>query len=63
MQGKADATWVFMGWEGVLARAQGVELVPLSLDEYKVRCVVILFDLNSLVVARMFSRPASCLFD
>lgn len=25
-QGEADATWVFMGWEGVEARRKGVEL-------------------------------------
>jgi NMT1/THI5 like len=36
MEGKADATWVFMGWEGVLARAEGVELNAFSLDDYKV---------------------------
>lgn len=25
-QGEADATWVFMGWEGVEAQRRGVEL-------------------------------------
>lgn len=25
-QGEADATWVFMGWEGVEAKRKGVEL-------------------------------------
>ncbi len=26
LQGEADATWVFMGWEGVEAQRKGVEL-------------------------------------
>jgi len=26
LQGEADATWVFMGWEGVEAASKGVEL-------------------------------------
>lgn len=46
LEGKADATWVFMGWEGVLARQQGVALNVFSLDEYKVRISVSLLSLQ-----------------
>ena len=31
-EGKADATWVFMGWEGVEARLKGVELNAFHLQ-------------------------------
>ena len=34
-EGNADATWVFMGWEGVQAQREGVELRAFSLDDYK----------------------------
>ena len=34
LDGDADATWVFMPWEGVLAERDGVELTPFYLDEY-----------------------------
>ena len=36
LAGKADATWVFMGWEGVMAKQGGVELNVFQLDDYKV---------------------------
>ncbi len=36
VDGPADATWVFMPWEGVLADRDGVELTPFYLDEYGV---------------------------
>lgn len=32
--GAADATWVFMGWEGVEARLKGLELNAFSLGDY-----------------------------
>jgi ABC-type nitrate/sulfonate/bicarbonate transport system substrate-binding protein len=36
VDGDADATWVFMPWEGVLAERDGIELTPFYLDEYDV---------------------------
>ncbi len=36
MQGEADATWIFQGWEGVDAQLRGVELNAFSLDQYGV---------------------------
>jgi NitT/TauT family transport system substrate-binding protein len=36
VDGDADATWVFMPWEGVMAERDGIELTPFSLDEYDV---------------------------
>lgn len=33
VQGKADATWVFMGWEGVDAKRRGVGLNAFSLED------------------------------
>jgi NitT/TauT family transport system substrate-binding protein len=36
VDGDADATWVFMPWEGVLAERDGLELTPFYLDEYGV---------------------------
>ena len=36
VDGEADATWVFMPWEGLLAERDGVELAPFYLDEYDV---------------------------
>jgi len=36
VDGEADATWVFMPWEGVLAERDGLELTPFYLDEYDV---------------------------
>ena len=35
--GKADATWVFMGWEGALAARKGLRLNAFTLDQYNVR--------------------------
>ena len=32
-QGKADATWVFMGWEGLDAKRRGVDLNAFSLED------------------------------
>ena len=37
LEGKADATWVFMAWEGVMAKLGGVELNVFQLDDYQVR--------------------------
>ena len=36
VQGSCDATWVFMGWEGVQAKARGIELNVFGLEEHKV---------------------------
>lgn len=35
-QGEADATWVFMGWEGIEAKRKGVELNAFGLEEFGV---------------------------
>lgn len=34
MKGEADATWVFMAWEGVEAEKKGVELNAFKLSDY-----------------------------
>jgi NitT/TauT family transport system substrate-binding protein len=34
LDGDADATWVFMPWEGLLAERDGVGLTPFYLDDY-----------------------------
>ncbi|KAL3142310.1 hypothetical protein ABBQ38_002651 [Trebouxia sp. C0009 RCD-2024] len=34
--GKADATWVFMGWEGVDAKRRGVGLNAFSLEDFNI---------------------------
>lgn len=36
LAGKADATWVFMAWEGVMAKLKDVSLNTFRLDDYKV---------------------------
>lgn len=36
LQGKADATWVFMGWEGVDAKRKGIDLHAFSLEDFKI---------------------------
>jgi len=36
VDGDADATWVFVPWEGVLAERDGLGLTPFYLDEYDV---------------------------
>ncbi|MEW5316999.1 MAG: hypothetical protein WDW38_008333 [Sanguina aurantia] len=36
LKGEADATWVFMGWEGVEARRKGVELNTFKLEDFGV---------------------------
>lgn len=36
LQGDADATWVFMGWEGVEAARKGVELNVFKLADYRI---------------------------
>ncbi len=36
LQGKADATWVFMGWEGIDAKRKGIELNAFSLEDFKI---------------------------
>lgn len=36
LEGEADATWVFMPWEGVMADRDGVDLNAFYLDEYDV---------------------------
>ena len=33
LAGKADATWVFMGWEGIEAEMKGVELNVFTLAD------------------------------
>ena len=35
-EGDVDATWVFMGWEGVEARLKGVELNAFYLNDYDI---------------------------
>lgn len=34
LKGEADCTWVFMGWEGVEAEQQGIELNVFKLEDY-----------------------------
>ncbi|XP_024545265.1 uncharacterized protein LOC112351502 [Selaginella moellendorffii] len=34
LQNKADATWIFRAWEGVLAKRKGIELNEFILEEY-----------------------------
>lgn len=34
LEGKADATWVFSGWEGCAAALAGVELHEFKLSQY-----------------------------
>ena len=34
LDGDADATWVFMPWEGLLAERDGIDLTPFYLEEY-----------------------------
>lgn len=36
VEGDADATWVFMPWEGILAERDGVSLTPFYLDDYDI---------------------------
>jgi len=36
LEGAADATWVFMPWEGLLAERDGIALNAFSLEEYDV---------------------------
>ncbi|KAG2441969.1 hypothetical protein HYH02_009763 [Chlamydomonas schloesseri] len=36
LKAEADATWVFMGWEGIEAKRKGVELNAFGLEEFKV---------------------------
>lgn len=36
VRGGADATWVFMGWEGVIAEREGVDLNAFKLSDYNV---------------------------
>ncbi|MFW6435460.1 MAG: ABC transporter substrate-binding protein [Halovenus sp.] len=36
LDGDADATWVFMPWEGVMAERDGIDLTPFYLDDYGV---------------------------
>ncbi|GMH43533.1 hypothetical protein BSKO_11455 [Bryopsis sp. KO-2023] len=36
LKGEADATWVFMGWEGIEAKRKGVELNSFALEDYGV---------------------------
>ena len=36
LDGEADATWVFMPWEGLLAARDGIDLNAFYLDEYDV---------------------------
>ncbi len=36
LEGAADATWVFMPWEGLLAKRDGIDLTAFYLDDYGV---------------------------
>lgn len=36
LQGKADATWIFMNWEGVAASSKGLDLNCFRLSEYDI---------------------------
>mmetsp|Transcript_14638 Transcript_14638/g.42847 ORF Transcript_14638/g.42847 Transcript_14638/m.42847 type:complete len:288 (-) Transcript_14638:1205-2068(-) len=36
LKGEADATWVFMGWEGVEAKLKGLDLNAFGLEQYKI---------------------------
>jgi hypothetical protein len=36
LKGEADATWVFLGWEGVEASMAGVDLNTFKLEDYKI---------------------------
>jgi ABC-type nitrate/sulfonate/bicarbonate transport system substrate-binding protein len=36
LTGEADATWVFMAWEGIAAERQGIDLHVFRLDDYGV---------------------------
>jgi NitT/TauT family transport system substrate-binding protein len=36
VEGDADATWVFMPWEGLLAEREGLDLTPFYLDDYDI---------------------------
>ena len=36
VQGQVDSTWVFMAWEGILAKHKGVDLNAFSLSDFKV---------------------------
>eukprot|EP00798_Chlamydomonas_sp_ICE-L_P016730 gene16730-22999_t len=35
LKGEADATWVFMGWEGIEAELKGVKLNTFKLEDFK----------------------------
>jgi ABC-type nitrate/sulfonate/bicarbonate transport system substrate-binding protein len=34
VEGKADSTWIFMNWEGLQAKAKGIELTHFRLKDY-----------------------------
>lgn len=36
LKGDADATWIFDNWEGVEAKAKGVDLNKFAMDEYEI---------------------------
>ena len=36
VQGEADATWVFLGWEGIEADIKGVKLNKFKLEDFNV---------------------------
>lgn len=36
LAGKADATWVFMGWEGIEAKRKGIRLNAFSLEDFDI---------------------------
>lgn len=40
LTGKADATWVFLAWEGVIAKLKGLQLNAFQLDEYNVSAAI-----------------------
>lgn len=61
LAGKADATWVFMGWEGVIAARAGVELNSFYPQVYCPSCLSEVFStLQTLRRARLdFSSEKS----
>lgn len=55
LAGEVDATWVFLGWEGVEAKLKGVELNAFKLEDYKIP-----YGYSPLLVSRddtLASRP------
>lgn len=36
LRGESDATWIFMGWEGIMMKRRGIELSSISLEDTNV---------------------------